>query len=130
MQIGEAKPKRWSNKQLLLILSGIVLLVLVIVIVNAGIINLTSLVSSTDDIQKVEADVRSMIILDPQEKPTIASILDIDKIRSQNPEFYANARNGDYLIVFSDKAIIYRAQDRILVNVFPILSTETSPNQN
>lgn len=130
MQLGEVKKNSKRAGLIIAIGFGLVILLVSVAIaaLNAGLINITSLNLPGNDVAQIESQVRSMIILNPEEKPTIASILDIDKVRSQNPEFYANARNGDYLIVFSDKAIIYRAQQRIIVNVFPILSTENSTN--
>jgi hypothetical protein len=86
--------------------------------------------NQSDDSKFIEAQVRKLILVDPQESPTIAKILDINKISYQNPTLYANVRNGDYLVIFTDKAIVYRPSTNILINVLPVTATPQSPEQS
>lgn len=59
------------------------------------------------------------IKLPQDEKPTIATIQDVQILQSQQP-FFKDAKNGDRLILYSNKAIIYSEKENILVNVGPI----------
>lgn len=64
----------------------------------------------------------SKLILVPDEKPVVATILKADELIAEQ-KFYAGSKNGDYLIVFPEakKAIIYRAKEDKLINVGPII---------
>ena len=64
--------------------------------------------------------VGKLIVLPEEEKnPFVFTIQNAEQLASQEP-FYTNAKNGDRLIVFSDRAIIYNPDDNILVNVGPV----------
>ena len=56
----------------------------------------------------------------PDEAPTVATLIDVDALREENPEFYADGQNGDVLLIFTKKAILYREVDNIIVNVAPV----------
>lgn len=60
------------------------------------------------------------------ERPTIATIKDHDKLKDQ--VFFKDAKNGDKLVVYSNAklAIIYRAEEHKLINVGPINYDETT----
>ena len=57
------------------------------------------------------------------EKPAVATIQEVEKLSEQQP-FFQNASNGDKLIVYKDKAIIYSVNEDILVNVGPVYVDE------
>lgn len=54
------------------------------------------------------------------EEPTVALIQDKSKL--QNQEFFKNAKDGDYLLIYKNAkiAMVYREKDNKLVNVGPI----------
>lgn len=58
------------------------------------------------------------------EEPTVATITDREKLSGQ--EFFANAQNGDKLIIYKQakKAIIYRSTTNKIVDVGPVTVTE------
>lgn len=58
----------------------------------------------------------------PDEVPTIIAITDANKLRESEPEFYANAKNGDKLIVFTTKklAFIFRQEEKKIINTAPV----------
>lgn len=64
--------------------------------------------------------VGDQIIIDQTEEPTIATIEDINTLKAVKPEIYKNAENGDKILVFSDRVIIYREKDDLIVNVIPL----------
>jgi hypothetical protein len=71
--------------------------------------------------------VSNHIKLPQDERPTIATIQDVQIMQNQQP-FFKDAKNGDRLILYSSKAIIYSDKEDILVNVGPIYM-ETPPSQ-
>jgi hypothetical protein len=56
----------------------------------------------------------------PNETPTIAQVEDKEKLKGQN--FFDNAENGDYLMIYPQAkvALIYREKVRKLINVGPV----------
>ena len=74
-----------------------------------------------ENTQKVIDNASELMILPENEKPTIATIIDIEKLRSDNPEFYKNAENGDKLLIYPQKAIIYSEKKNIIINVASII---------
>ncbi len=72
-------------------------------------------------------DALGKLMILPDEKPTIATIVDVESLKKQNPEFYKNARNDDKILVYPNKAIIYRESENIIVNVLPVV---TVPRNN
>lgn len=63
----------------------------------------------------------SKLIVVPDDKPTVATITDVDKLREANESFYKNAQNGDMLLLYSTMAIIYRSSENKIVNVAPVV---------
>ncbi len=49
--------------------------------------------------------------------PTIIRIDDAKKLQTSNKEFYKNAENGDYLIVYPDKAFLYRLPSQKIISI-------------
>lgn len=73
---------------------------------------------------KIEAEktvekIAKMVEL-PAEKPTVATVSDIAKLKKQ--PFFANARNGDKVLIYqkAKKAIIYRPSSNKIVEFGPI----------
>lgn len=65
----------------------------------------------------------SLIMLLPDETYEIHEIFDAEAAREQLGEFFKDAQNGDKLIVYTSKAILYRADSNLIVNVGPVIST-------
>jgi len=63
------------------------------------------------------AEVGKLIALPTDEKPTVATITDIDKIKDQ--PFFKNAKNGDKVLIYTtaNKAILYRPSERRIIEV-------------
>ena len=65
----------------------------------------------------------------PNETPTLATVQDISKLKSQ--PFFQNAQNGDKLLIYQGarQAIIYRESSNQMVNVGPIaISSDNATN--
>lgn len=81
--------------------------------------------SSPQNAAKAETDaltnkVGKLIELPSNETPTIATVVDASKLKSQ--AFFANAQNGDKVLMYTTakKAILYRPSSNIIVEVAPI----------
>jgi len=63
--------------------------------------------------------VRAVIDIPADITPTVATIVDIEKLQAQNP-FYKGAKNGDYLIVTPTRAILFDAERGVIIDVVPV----------
>lgn len=75
--------------------------------------------TAEEEANLIKGEVAQLIEL-PNETPTIATVIDVEKLRSQ--PFFASAQNGDRVLLFSQakKAILYRPSTKKLVEVAPI----------
>lgn len=66
-------------------------------------------------------------ILPEGQLPSIAEIQDVDTLKEGNL-FYADAKNGNLLIVYQTKAFIYDTENDLIVNIGPVFlqSPETT----
>lgn len=61
--------------------------------------------------------------------PTVATIVDIERLREAN-EFYKPAENGDHLIITDRRAILYDPDRDIILDVVPVVidqNAQTTP---
>lgn len=75
-----------------------------------------------DEAKALKAKVAKLMQL-PSEKPTVATIKDITKLKDQ--PFFNGAKNGDKVLIFTEarKAVIYREDTNIVINSGPIAVT-------
>ena len=64
-----------------------------------------------------------VLLLDKNVEPTVATIDNADSLREANADFYADAQDGDYLILYPQRAIIFRENANQVVNIAPIINT-------
>lgn len=71
-------------------------------------------------IDEVVKKVSRHILLPTDEQPTLASVSDVSKVQDQ--PFFAKAQNGDKVLVYTQarKAILYRPDKDIIVEVAPL----------
>lgn len=63
--------------------------------------------------------VKQLIEIDGSVEPTVATIVDVDALKSRN-DFYKSAKNGDYLIVTPTRAILYSPEKNVILDVVPV----------
>ncbi|MFH1621201.1 MAG: LytR C-terminal domain-containing protein [Patescibacteria group bacterium] len=116
--------------------SPLVVVIIAVVLVTAVILGVKSLwlsntgkssftqdqtqASTSEGIQALISMVAKHISVKTDEDPTVATIQDPDLLRTQNPVFYKEAENGDRLLVWSDKAVLYSVTKDRLLYVLPI----------
>jgi len=69
------------------------------------------------EIDMLIAEVGKLIALPQDERPTIATVTEVDKIKDQ--PFFANAQNGDKVLIYTNakKAILYRPSEKKIIEV-------------
>ncbi|OGL74448.1 hypothetical protein A3E39_04120 [Candidatus Uhrbacteria bacterium RIFCSPHIGHO2_12_FULL_60_25] len=68
-------------------------------------------------VDDIVARVAELITVNPNEKPYVAMVSDIEAVRQANPVFYRDAEEGDKVLIWSDKAVIYSPSKDKLVAV-------------
>ncbi len=61
------------------------------------------------------------------ERPAVATIQDKEKVKQSNAEFYKYAENGDFLVIYKNRAIIYREGENKIINIAPIVNSTDTP---
>lgn len=74
------------------------------------------------EIKDVVKQVSKLIIL-PAGEPNMATIKDAVALAKQQP-FFKDAKNGDKILIYKNKAIIFRPTQNILVNVGPVYAQD------
>lgn len=115
-----------------LITAGVVLAVIVLVVVVVGVINERNNLKqelnrrsnpetqSQDEAEQLKKEIGQYLLLPTDETPTVATVADASKVRSQS--FFTNTENGDKVLLFakSGKAILYRPSTKKIIEVAPI----------
>lgn len=91
---------------------------------------LASISSSTEKLSDAQvsalvARIGQFMVVPSDEKPSVAVIKDAATL-AQQQSFYQGAKDGDVLLIYSSRAVIYDPKADKLVNVGPISRTETT----
>ncbi len=78
--------------------------------------------------QAIVAEVSELMKVETTPEPTVATIVDVEKLRQSNP-FYNKAENGDYLIVTQTRAILYSQKEKKILDVVPVQIDQTPTAQ-
>jgi len=73
----------------------------------------------------VTEKVSALMDLPQDETPTVATVLDVEKLKDQ--PFFKNAQNGDKILVYTKamKAILYRPETNKIIEVMPLVIDDT-----
>lgn len=84
--------------------------------------------SAQDEVAKLVAEMSTIIELPGDEQPTVATVLDKDKLKDQG--FFTLAENGDKVVIYSKarKAILYRESSKKIIEVAPIELSQPEPS--
>ncbi len=97
--------------------------------------NKTKIMLSNPDVaNKAESEellnkLKKLMLLPSDEEPSIATVLDVEKLKDQ--PFFANAENGDKVVIYTKSriAILYSPGKDLIVNVAPVSTDEGSETQ-
>lgn len=80
------------------------------------------------EVDRLVSEVGSLIALPSDEKPTVATITDIEKLKDQ--PFFKNAKNEDKVLIYTNakKAILYRASEKRIIEVGAVNINQASPS--
>ncbi len=73
--------------------------------------------------------VSRLILVKEGETPTVATVGDADALRQQQPDFYKDAKNGDRVLIWSDKAVLYSVSGDIVLAVLPISTPQATSTE-
>ncbi len=76
--------------------------------------------------KQIVAKVRKLFVIPAGVDPTVATIVDVEQLRSRNI-FYNKAKNGDHLIVTEDRAILYDPVADKIIDIVPVQIQPTAP---
>ncbi len=76
------------------------------------------------EMQALINKVSSIVSVNADEIPSIATIEDISLVRAQNPILYRGAQNGDRLLVWADKAVVYSTSEQKVLSVMPLIKDQ------
>ncbi len=74
---------------------------------------------NVEEAKAIVDKVKKIFLVPDGIEPTVATIVKIEELRKQNP-FYNKAKNGDHLVVTSDRAILYDPVANRIIDVVPV----------
>lgn len=121
----------------------VILFVLLIIVTGGAIYNYSQYKTTKQELSRLKTDPRSVLseetkklvkmvgnlVVLPSESPTVATVTDITKVKSQS--FFAKAENGDKVLIFTGerKAYLYRPSINKVIEVAPV-NIGTSAEKN
>lgn len=91
---------------------------------QSGLANLSASTKVTDDqVKDLVARISKFLVVPTDENPSVVVLKDTAQLAAQQ-SFYQGAKDGDVLIVYSNRAIIYDVKADKLVNVGPIVRND------
>ena len=75
------------------------------------------------------AKVSALTTLDAKAVPQLSTIGDVTQLQTQNPTVFANAQNGDSLLLYETRFIIYRASTNQLIYDADVVDNAIGPNK-
>lgn len=76
--------------------------------------------TAQEEVTRLVGEMSKIIELPTDEQPTVATVLDKDKLKDQG--FFTKAENGDKVVIYSKarKAYLYRESTKKIIEVAPI----------
>lgn len=89
--------------------------------------------TAKEEVVKAENDklirtIGKLIELPADEEPVVGTVQDAATL-AKDQQFFANAKNGDRVLIYKNKAVIYRPEINKLINVGPVYVNSSSTEQ-
>lgn len=68
---------------------------------------------------RLVAEISKVMSLPTDEEPVFGTIKDTESL-SKTQKFFVGSQNGDKILIYKDKAIIYREEEKKIINVGPV----------
>ena len=78
---------------------------------------------NAEESNEVVANLNKTLLTESEAEPTVARVEEPQLLRDANPDFYKNVEVGDYLVLYPQRAIIFRNTEKRIINVAPIIDT-------
>lgn len=78
---------------------------------------------NSTETKAVIEDLGKILVLPADKQPTVAKVEDVEKLKKSNETFYKDVAPEDYLVLYPDRAIIYRKKENKIINIAPIVDT-------
>jgi hypothetical protein len=78
---------------------------------------------NAEESSEVINELNKVLLTESDAEPTVARVDNPDVLRNANKDFYKNVQAGDYLILYPQRAIIFRVEEKRVINVAPIIDT-------
>ncbi len=77
-----------------------------------------------EEANQVITKLKAILLINDESEPTLARIDNPEKLKKDNLDFYKNAKKGDYIVVYKERAIIFRSVGNgKIINIAPIINT-------
>ena len=87
--------------------------------------------SNLEESEQVLESLNQILLTESDKTPTIARIEKPERLRENNEDFYKNAQEGDYLILYPKRAVIFRQSENLIINVVPYINIKNiTPTNN
>lgn len=89
----------------------LLIVVIVLLVINIFLTISPPYIQQRNLTQQVMGEVAELVEVNPFETPIVSVVADAENLRSSNSiqaQVYANAQDGDYVLGYSDKMVIYR----------------------
>lgn len=85
--------------------------------------------AAQEETNRLVEEVGKLIELPSEETPTVATVVDVEKLKEQ--PFFAKAKNQDRVLIYTEsrKAILYRPETKKIIEVAPINIGNNQGNQ-
>jgi hypothetical protein len=130
-EVAEVATKSIDLSKIILALALIISLI-VLASLYVSYLNLKKEMSYLQDPQAQEARIKretqdlinqvGKLMVLPEGEPTVATVVDAEALAKEQ-EFFKDAKNGDKVLIYKDKAILFNVSEGRIVNVGPVFST-------
>jgi hypothetical protein len=85
----------------------------------SGDINREGSVAGVANVDEIRDQVSRIVEVSDSDEAAVYLVEDLEVARAQNPRFFSELREGDYLLLYSEKAVLYRPDTEKVVAVLP-----------
>lgn len=87
-----------------------------------------------EETERVVSGLGQILLLNSEAEPTVARVEDPSKLQESNRDFYKDVQVDDYLVLYPQRAVIYRESENRIINIAPIINasqlTQTQEEQS
>jgi cytoskeletal protein RodZ len=134
-RVENSKPKQTKRRISSKLLWAVVVFVLIGSVGSAGYFynkyqdarsNPNELISqrNTEEANRIVDKLKKLIVINESEPPTVARVEDPERLKTSEKDFYKDVQQGDYIVIFPARAILYRESTNQIVSTAPIINTQ------